>query len=93
MKRLGYVQKFDKSAMPNAVKNIEDAVASPDFDPKREYSMPWQSGQTALIYRKDLVGGDLTQLQRPLRPEVQGQGHVPLRDARLGGLRAAGATA
>ena len=90
MKRLGYVQKFDKSAMPNATKNIEDAVASPDFDPKREYSMPWQSGQTALIYRKDLVGGDLTQLQRPLRPEVQGQGHVPLRDARLGGRRAAG---
>ena len=36
MKRLGYVQKLDKSAMPNVVKNIEPAVASPDFDPKRE---------------------------------------------------------
>ena len=44
MKRLGFVQKFDKSAMPNAVKNIEDGVASPDFDPNREYSMPWAVG-------------------------------------------------
>ena len=73
MKRLGYVQKFDKSAMPNATKNIEDAVASPDFDPKREYSMPWQSGQTALIYRKDLVGGDLTSFNDLFDPKFKGK--------------------
>ncbi len=62
MKRLGYVQKFDKSSMPNAVKNIEDAVAKPDFDPKREYSMPWQTGQVGLIYRRDKTGGDLSSI-------------------------------
>ena len=73
MKRLGYVQKFDKSEMPNATKNIEDAVASPDFDPKREYSMPWQSGQTALIYRKDLVGGDLTSFNDLFDPKFKGK--------------------
>ncbi len=56
MKRLGYVQKFDKSSMPNAVKNIEDSVAHPDFDPNREYSMPWQSGQVLIIFRADKVG-------------------------------------
>src|SRR5207244_4312063 len=56
MKRLGYVQKLDKSSMPNVVKNIEDAVAHPDFDPNREYSVPWQSGQVLIIYRKDKVG-------------------------------------
>lgn len=60
MKRLGYVQAFDKSTMPNAVKNIEPAVAKPDFDPKREISMPWQSGQVGVIYRSDLTGGKLT---------------------------------
>ena len=59
MLRLGYVQKFDKKEMPNATRNIEDAVASPDFDPRREYSMPWQSGQVGLIYRKDKTGGDI----------------------------------
>jgi spermidine/putrescine transport system substrate-binding protein len=62
MKRLGYVQRFDKASMPNAVKNIEPAVAHPDFDPNREFSMPWQSGQVGLIYRKDKVGGDLSSI-------------------------------
>jgi spermidine/putrescine transport system substrate-binding protein len=59
MNRLGYVQKFDKEEMPNAVRNIEDAVASPDFDPNREISMPWQSGQVLIIYRRDMTGGEV----------------------------------
>ncbi|MBN1530337.1 MAG: spermidine/putrescine ABC transporter substrate-binding protein [Thermoleophilaceae bacterium] len=73
MKRLGFVQKFDKSAMPNATKNIEDGVASPDFDPNREYSMPWASGQVGLIYRKDLVGGDLTSVNDLFDPKFKGK--------------------
>ncbi len=73
MKRLGFVQKFDKSAMPNAVKNIEDGVASPDFDPNREYSMPWASGQVGLIYRRDLVGGDLTSVNDLFDPKFKGK--------------------
>jgi spermidine/putrescine transport system substrate-binding protein len=73
MKQLGFVQKFDKSQMPNAVKNIEDAVASPDFDPKREFSMPWQSGQVILIYRKDLTGGDLTSINDLFDPKFKGK--------------------
>src|ERR671934_264859 len=56
MKRLGYVQKLDKSEMPNVVKNIAEGVAHPDFDPKREYSVPWQSGQVIVIWRADKVG-------------------------------------
>ena len=44
MMRLGYVQKFDKSTMPNANANLIDRLKSPPFDPKREFSMPWQSG-------------------------------------------------
>jgi spermidine/putrescine transport system substrate-binding protein len=56
MKRLGYVQKLDKSEMPNVVKNIDDRVASPEFDPKREFSVPWQTGQVLIIYRADKVG-------------------------------------
>jgi len=73
MKRLGYAQRFDKSAMPNAVKNIEDAVASPDFDPKREFSMPWQSGQVGLIYRKDKTGGDLTSVNDLFDKRLKGK--------------------
>ncbi len=73
MKRLGYVQRFDKASMPNAVANIEDAVASPDFDPKREYSMPWQSGLVGLIYRKDLVGGELNHVSDLFEPRFKGK--------------------
>jgi len=73
MERLGYVQKFDKSQMPNAVKNIEPAVASPDFDPKREISMPWQSGQVGVIYRSDKTGGDLTSVNDLFDPKFKGK--------------------
>jgi spermidine/putrescine transport system substrate-binding protein len=73
MNRLGFVQKFDKSEMPNAVKNLEDAVASPDFDPKREISMPWQSGQVILIYRSDQTGGDLTSINDLFDPKFKGK--------------------
>jgi spermidine/putrescine transport system substrate-binding protein len=73
MERLGYVQKFDKSQMPNAVKNIEPAVASPDFDPKREVSMPWQSGQVGVIYRSDKTGGDLTSVNDLFDPKFKGK--------------------
>ena len=41
MIRLGYVQKFDKSTMPNANANLIQRLQSPPFDPKREFSMPW----------------------------------------------------
>ena len=73
MERLGYVQKFDKSQMPNAVKNIEPAVASPDFDPKREISMPWQSGQVGVVYRSDKTGGDLTSINDLFDPKFKGK--------------------
>jgi spermidine/putrescine transport system substrate-binding protein len=49
------VEKFDKSTMPNANANLIDRLKSPPFDPKREFSMPWQSGMTGIIYRKDKV--------------------------------------
>ncbi len=73
MKRLGYVQKLDKTAMPNVVKNIEPGVASPDFDPKREFSVPWQTGQVLLIYRKDKTGGELTSINDLFDPKFKGK--------------------
>ncbi|MFL5781115.1 MAG: spermidine/putrescine ABC transporter substrate-binding protein [Thermoleophilaceae bacterium] len=73
MKRLGYVQKLDKTAMPNVTANIEDAVAHPDFDPNREYSVPWQSGQVILIWRKDKTGGPLTSINDLFDPKFKGK--------------------
>jgi spermidine/putrescine transport system substrate-binding protein len=73
MKQLGYVQRLDKSAMPNVVKNIEPAVAHPAWDPNRDYSVPWQTGQVLLIYRKDLTGGDLTSINDLFDPKFKGK--------------------
>ena len=73
MNQLGFVQKLDKSEMPNVVKNIEPAVASPDFDPKREISVPWQTGQVLLIYRKDKTGGDITSINDLFDPKFKGK--------------------
>jgi spermidine/putrescine transport system substrate-binding protein len=72
MKQLGYVQKLDKSAMPNVVKNIEPAVAHPDFDPNREFSVPWQSGQVILIFRKDKVG-EIKNVNDLFDPKLKGK--------------------
>lgn len=73
MKTLGYVQKLDKSEMPNVVKNLDPAVASPEFDPKREWSVPWQSGQVLLIYRKDKTGKDITNVNDLFDPKYKGK--------------------
>ena len=73
MKRLGYVQKLDKTSMPNVVKNIEPAVSHPDFDPTREWSVPWQSGQVILIFRKDKVGTGIKSVNDLFDPKLKGK--------------------
>ncbi|HSS43210.1 MAG TPA: spermidine/putrescine ABC transporter substrate-binding protein [Solirubrobacterales bacterium] len=55
MHELGYLQNFDKSALPNFEKNLVANLREPSFDPNREYSAPWQSGMTGIIVRKDLA--------------------------------------
>ena len=48
MVRLGYAQKLDREAIPNA-SNLVDA-RSPGWDANRAYSLPWQSGLTGIGY-------------------------------------------
>jgi spermidine/putrescine transport system substrate-binding protein len=55
MVRLGYVQKKDKSAIPNEA-NLVSALQDPTWDPERAYSMPWQSGMTGIGYNKKETG-------------------------------------
>jgi spermidine/putrescine transport system substrate-binding protein len=52
---LGYLQKLDKSGIPNVEKNLVPSLRSPSFDPARDFSVPWQSGMTGLVVRKDLA--------------------------------------
>jgi spermidine/putrescine transport system substrate-binding protein len=73
MIRLGYVQRFDKSEMPNASKNLIARLQSPPFDPKREQSMPWQSGIGGIIYRKDLVKREPKSVDDLFDPDYKGK--------------------
>jgi spermidine/putrescine transport system substrate-binding protein len=73
MIRLDYVQRFDKSTMPNANKNLIERLKSPPFDPKREFSMPWQSGIAGIIYRKDLVKSEPKTVDALFDPAYKGK--------------------
>jgi spermidine/putrescine transport system substrate-binding protein len=47
--QLDWVQKLDKSNIPN-MSNIVERLKSPPFDPNRDYTVPWQSGVTGIAY-------------------------------------------
>ena len=69
---LGYLQKLDKSAIPNMV-NLEDTLASPAWDPNRDYSLPWQSYITGVGYDPEKVGGEITSVEQLLDPALKGK--------------------
>jgi spermidine/putrescine transport system substrate-binding protein len=49
----GWLEKLDKSAIPN-IKNLQPALRHPDWDPNRDYSLPWQSGMTGIAFNEKL---------------------------------------
>ncbi len=57
MYKLGYLQRFDYSKLPNVKKNLLPALRHPAADPSRRFTIPWQSGMTGLIVRSDLAPG------------------------------------
>jgi spermidine/putrescine transport system substrate-binding protein len=73
MIRLGYVQRFDKAELPNASKNLIARLQSPEFDPNRERSMPWQSGIGGIIYRKDKVKSEPKSVDALFDPDYKGK--------------------
>ncbi|WP_456697306.1 ABC transporter substrate-binding protein [Aeromicrobium sp. P5_D10] len=53
--QVGWIQKLDAAKVPNLHANIIDSLAKPDWDPRREFSAPWQSGLTGIAYNKSKV--------------------------------------
>jgi spermidine/putrescine transport system substrate-binding protein len=51
----GYLQRLDYSQLPNVEDNLLPSLRNPSADPEREFTVPWQSGMTGLIVRKDLA--------------------------------------
>jgi spermidine/putrescine transport system substrate-binding protein len=71
---LGYLQNLDYSngALSNVDANLLSTLKSPDFDPNREFSVPWQSGMTGLIVNTD-AAPDVKSIDDLFDPKYKGQ--------------------
>jgi len=73
MIQLGWLEKLDKSALPN-IANLQPVQQHPGWDPNRDYSLPWQSGMTGIGYDPKKVGGDITSIDELLtNPKLKGK--------------------
>ncbi|CAL9598818.1 Spermidine_putrescine-binding periplasmic protein [Streptomyces sp. enrichment culture] len=55
--RLGWAQKLDPANLPNAFANLSPQFRSPDWDPGRAYSYPWQGIAAVIAYNKKALDG------------------------------------
>jgi len=69
---LGYLQNFDKSAIPTVEENLVPNLQSPSFDPERSYSAPWQAGMTGLVVNKEQAP-DVTSVNDIFDPQYKGK--------------------
>src|SRR5918911_3886967 len=72
MIQLGWLEKLDKSAIPN-MKNLIPALQHPNWDPNRDYSLPWQSGLTGIAYNDKLTDPVLTVPDLLENPKLKGK--------------------
>jgi spermidine/putrescine transport system substrate-binding protein len=68
----GWVEKLDKSLIPN-ISNLIEAQKSPPFDPDRTYSLPWQSGMTGIAWNEKETGPVTSITQLFEDPKLKGR--------------------
>src|SRR5687767_12138939 len=56
--RFGWVQKLDPSNLPHAFMNLSQQFRSPDWDPGRAYSYPWQGISTVIAFNRKALDGE-----------------------------------
>ena len=54
--RLGWLEAFDRAAVPNFVANLLPIYVGRSFDPDTKYAAPWQSGMTGLGFDQNKTG-------------------------------------
>jgi spermidine/putrescine transport system substrate-binding protein len=68
-----YVQKLDKSLIPN-MENLIDAQQSTGFDQNRDYSLPWLTGIDGIGWNEELTGGPVTSITQLFTdPKLKGK--------------------
>jgi spermidine/putrescine transport system substrate-binding protein len=70
---LNWVQKLDHSKLPNVEANLIGFLKSPDWDPNRDYTVPWQSGMTGICYNSDLTDPVTSFKELLTRPDLAGK--------------------
>src|SRR3954468_13024838 len=68
----GWVEPKDKRNIPNE-KNLTETLRNPVWDPGRKFSLPWQSGTTALGYNPKKTGRKLNSIGGLLDPKLKGK--------------------
>ena len=76
MLRKGWAEKLDKAAIPN-IKNLAPVQRHPNFDPNRDYTLPWQSGMTGIAYNDTLTDPVLNVTDLLENPKLKGKITVP----------------
>jgi spermidine/putrescine transport system substrate-binding protein len=71
---LGWLQKLDHGNLSNVDANLVENLKSPDWDPNRDYSVPWQSGFTGIAYNKKAIDKPVGSFEELLsRPDLSGK--------------------
>jgi spermidine/putrescine transport system substrate-binding protein len=73
MVNLGWLQKLDKSKLPNVGANLVSTLKSPSWDKNRDYSVPWQSGLTGIAYNAKLTKEVRSFDELLTRPDLKGK--------------------
>ena len=70
--RNGYVTAIDKDNVPN-LRNLEDNLRSINYDPRRQYTVPWQSGAIGIGYDVKRTGGEVRSVDALFDPRFKGR--------------------
>ncbi|MEA2421303.1 MAG: spermidine/putrescine transport system substrate-binding protein [Thermoleophilaceae bacterium] len=68
----GWVEPKDKKNIPNE-KNLVPNLQHPKFDPTRDFTLPWQSGMSAIGYNPDKTGRKLNSIGDLFDPKFKGK--------------------
>src|SRR5919112_3861351 len=70
---LGWIQELDHKNLPNVDANLIDFLKSPQWDPDRSFSVPWQSGMTGICYNSELTDPVTSFKELLTRPDLNGK--------------------
>jgi spermidine/putrescine transport system substrate-binding protein len=68
----GFCEPLDKGNLPNA-KNLVKTLQAPPFDAERAYTLPWQSGMSAIGYNPKRTGRRLGSVNDLFDPKFKGR--------------------